>query len=428
MAKKLKIAIYSGNIPSTTFIEQLISSVSQHHQVLLFGRKTKKYQVPKNKLQKTNSKSVFSKGKHSGEVNETLEKERESVIREYAYGTSTFQNILLTSIRTLLLAIRFPKRLKTLFTQIRKQGSIYKKRQAWFKITPILLYLPDIFHIQWAKETEQWLFLQALGVKVVVSLRGAHINYSPIANKTLANSYERIFPKVDAFHAVSEAIAKEVQKYVIGQEKIHVIHSLLPENTFDLFTLPKEKDSKHINILSVGRHHWKKGFTTALDACKLLKDEGVSFTYTIIAGGIVLEELLVQRHELGLLKEVQFKISLPQQEVFQSMKNSDVLLLPSYEEGIANVVLEAMAMGLPVISTDCGGMEEVVISLETGWIVPTLDSEEIAKSLRSYLNVSDKIKRVMISNARKLVLEKFDAVKNGALFLEMYHHIMQSRK
>ena len=63
------------------------------------------------------------------------------------------------------------------------------------------------------------------------------------------------------------------------------------------------------------------------------------------------------------------------------MRSFDVLLLPSLNEGIANVVLEAMAIGVPVISTDCGGMSEVVILDTTGWLLPVRDSKAIAKGL-----------------------------------------------
>lgn len=394
--RKINIAIYSGTIPSSTFIEQLILSVSLHHNVLLFGRKPRK----------------------------TLNSNLKENISVYSYRNSKVLNVLFTGFRTMLLSIFYPKRLKLLLTQIKRQNSGYKKRQFWFKATPVLLYLPDIFHIQWAKETVNWIFLQELGVKVVVSLRGAHINYSPISDKTLANSYQKYFPKVDAFHAVSGAIAVEAQKYGADPKKIKLIHSLVPQTTFNRFSLPSEKKEEVINILSVGRHHWKKGYTTALDACKLLKDKGISFRYSIIASSRMPEELFFQIYQLELVDEVNFISGLPQEEVFEKMHESDVLLLPSYEEGIANVVLEAMALGLPVISSDCGGMKEVVIHEETGFIVPVLGAKDIASVLMSFEKMALNGKIELVKNANKLIVSKFNEAQGVEKFNQFYESIL----
>ena len=65
----------------------------------------------------------------------------------------------------------------------------------WAKYLPVILHLPEVFHIQWAKSTEEWLFLKkTFGVKLVLSLRGAHINYSPVADTLLAETYGSASP------------------------------------------------------------------------------------------------------------------------------------------------------------------------------------------------------------------------------------------
>ena len=75
------------------------------------------------------------------------------------------------------------------------------------KILPVLNHTPDIFHIQWAKSLPFWFFLKDIyGVKIVLSLRGSHINYSAYANDSLARNYNILFPKVDKMHAVSKKI------------------------------------------------------------------------------------------------------------------------------------------------------------------------------------------------------------------------------
>ena len=66
---------------------------------------------------------------------------------------------------------------------------------------------PDIFHIQWAKSLPFWFFLKEIyGVKIVLSLRGSHVNYSAFADDFLARQYNALFPKVDKMHAVSNKL------------------------------------------------------------------------------------------------------------------------------------------------------------------------------------------------------------------------------
>ena len=96
----------------------------------------------------------------------------------------------------------------------------------WGKVLPVVNNQPDIFHIQWAKALPNWFFLKDLfDVKMVVSLRGAHINYSPLADKNLASQYCSLFPKIDHFHAVSKVIAREAGKYGAVVQKTDVVHS-----------------------------------------------------------------------------------------------------------------------------------------------------------------------------------------------------------
>lgn len=397
MNKKLNIAIYSGSIPSTTFIENLIEGVSKKYDVILFGKlKTKPVYSSKN-------------------------------IKCYPTYSNFLKNIIITAWRTIKLLLIFTKRFMILWNQIKPLKGIYNKYNWWVRYVPVLLKLPDIFHVQWAKDIENWLFLKEhFNCKIVLSLRGAHINYSPISNSQLAKTYKKYFPKVDAFHAVSKAIGVEAQKYGANQKKIRTIHSLISETTFDLFKQPKELKSDKLQFISVGRYHWKKGYNLALDACALLKERGILFSYTIVAAGKIPEDLLFQRNQLNLNKEVVFISSLPQKEVFFKMQESDVLLLPSFEEGIANVVLEAMAIGVPVVSTNCGGMEEVIIPNKTGWLVPTYDAEAIVKALIEVSTISLDRKKDIVTNAYQLVKEQFNSEIVIEEFNEFYEGVYYS--
>lgn len=245
---------------------------------------------------------------------------------------------------------------------------------------PILFERPDILHIQWAKSIHNFQWVQEFGIKLVVSLRGAHINYSPLADEQLAAVYRKAFPKVDAFHGVSQAICREAAHYGADASKCKVVYS-----GFDLRQFPQpspraSRGTKPLKIVSVGRAHWKKGYHYALDAMLRLKEAGVAFTYHIVGVGQD-EELAFQLDQLQLTDCVQFGSKLPFSEVLNTVRCADVFLLPSVEEGIANVVIEAMLLGTPVITTNCGGMEELVEDGANGLVVPVRDPQAITEAI-----------------------------------------------
>jgi colanic acid/amylovoran biosynthesis glycosyltransferase len=392
--KPLKIAIFSGEIPSTTFIEHVIEGVAHKHDVLLFG--------------------VVSKRKQYG-----LKR-----IKIYNTPKSHIQNLGITVFRMLLLLVSKPKDLYLLVKEIKTHSSFYNQ-WIWFsKSLPIVLYKPDVFHIQWAQNIEFYWFLKDIfNVKFVVSLLGSHINYTPIVQPKIADTYRTTFPRVDAFHAVSNTIAKEAQFYNAPLDKITLIHSPIQASTFTQFQTVKRMKSSGLKLISVGRHHWVKGYKYAISSMFILKSMGVDCSYTIIAQGELPEELVFMRSQLDLVDEITFLSGVPQNLLFEKMKTYDMLLLPSLNEGIANVVLEAMALGIPVISSDCGGMSEVIMPNETGWLVPVRDVNAMAKTIVEISETSEQDLQRITKNAHEFVKQHFNAEDSIQQFLTLYSNV-----
>ncbi len=280
----------------------------------------------------------------------------------------------------LLLMVKRPSAFSKIIKNVRNYGTGLSGRLYVFcRYLMVLNNLPDVFHIQWIKSGHEWLFLQDFGVKVVASLRGSHVNYSPIADAGLAQLYRETFDQYDGFHSVSETLAQEEQKYGAPAGKIFTIPGAVHPGVLEQAKV-ESGDSvmqDELKLLSVGRAHWIKGYHYALDACALLKERGINFRYTIIGVGVS-EELLFQVHDLNIQHQVVFIERVEHADVFDFYKEADVLLLSSVEEGIANVVLEAMAIGLPVVSTNCGGMSEVIEHEKNGWLVPVRDPVAMA--------------------------------------------------
>ncbi len=393
----MKIAIFSGDIPSTTFIEHLIEGVAEHHRVLLFGvvERPKSYPSKNIKIYKTPQSHIL--------------------------------NLCFTLWRLLLLGFLQPKHILKLFKEVKKYKKLYEQ-WIWFsKFLPIVLYKPDILHLQWARDLEFYYFLkEKFNIKLVVSLRGAHINYTPIVEPRMAVIYNCTFPMIDGFHAVSLAIGLEAQKYGAMPDKIRCIHSVIPPRFFHFFKPFEKSKNKTIQIVSVGRFHWKKGFQYAFDALYLLKKAGLDVEYTVIGSEVIPENVLFHLHQLHLEPQIKFIGTLAQEDLLETLKSFDALLLSSVEEGIANVVLEAMAVGLPVISTNCGGMAEVVAHKDTGWLVNSRSPKAIANAIIELSETSEKELQRITQNAHNIVKEHFSAKDSLRKFIELYETVIKN--
>ncbi len=388
----MRVAVFSGAIPSTTFIENLIVGLANNGiEVTLFGTKRANTNYAKN------------------------------ICVHYFYnGHLRSAFVFLGDL--ISMAVRHPKRLLQYLKYLSKNRKNYG-RGDFIKHLRVLRHLPDIFHVQWSKDVGKWSFLKQFKVKLIVSFRGAQINYSPICDLKLADEYSKILPLYDAYHCVSHAISREGGKYGAEANKCSIIYPAVNEKLTKT-GIQYNSGSDTLNILSVGRDHWKKGYCVALDAMSLLMKEGIKFHYTIVAGGKK-EELIYQINQLGLNDNVILIDNLPHDEVLQKYKDADIFLLPSFEEGVANVVLESMALGTFVISTNCGGMEEVITDGVNGFIVPLRDIKAIKESILRYISTPTGKRREMIDNARNTIIERHLVDNQVSLMIKLYNKLLK---
>jgi glycosyltransferase involved in cell wall biosynthesis len=385
----LKAAIYSGTIPATTFIERLIRELAEKDvEILLHGKLTQPIRYNSKNIKVIGFTGKFSKS---------------WVIFKYA----------------VLLFLAGPSQFRRLQKCIQKKTSL-PFSHCFCIVAPLIWHKTEIFHLQWAKAIEDFIFLQEFGIKVVLSLRGTHIHYSPIINTDLADSYIRVFPSVDAFHGVSKAICAEAEKYGADLDKCKVVYSGLNLSEF-IFQEKKTFNRKRIKIISVGRAHWIKGYNFALDAMKIFRARGKEFDYTIIGGQD--EELIYQVADLNLEDFVKLEEKIPFEKVKSLVSTADILLLSSVEEGIPNVVLEAMALGTIVVSTNCGGVSEIIEDGKNGFLVPIRSPQAIAAKIETLLNISDAKLNAVRKNARETIEKQHNHQKMVEGMLALYTSI-----
>jgi glycosyltransferase involved in cell wall biosynthesis len=153
-------------------------------------------------------------------------------------------------------------------------------------------------------------------------------------------------------------------------------------------------------IVAVGRLIPKKGFSDLIRACELLAEHGKSFRCEIIGEGLIENELRGQIDELCLQDKVVLTGAKPQSQLRRRLAAANVFVLPSVidpEGGMDNlptVIMEAMATGLPVVSTNIGGIPEMVIENETGFLVQPGDAVAMADAINKIVGDASMARRL----------------------------------
>jgi len=164
-------------------------------------------------------------------------------------------------------------------------------------------------------------------------------------------------------------------------------------------------------IVAIGRLIAKKGLADLIRACALLVKRGRSFRCEIFGEGPLENELRAQIEELGLRELVQLPGPKPQHELRERLANASVFVLSSVPEAdggmdnLPTVIMEAMATGLPVVSTRIGGIPEMVVDNETGFLVQPEDAVTLAEAIERVTNdgsLGQKLGQAGYERAQKL--------------------------
>jgi colanic acid/amylovoran biosynthesis glycosyltransferase len=251
------------------------------------------------------------------------------------------------------------------------------------QVAPLVAVGADIVHFEFSgiAVTYRDAFDLFRPAKLVVSCRGAAEQILPLSDPTRARALAEVFASVDLIHCVSDDMRQTVEGLGAPAAKILVNRPAVPVRDFAGLRDGRAAHGGPLRVLSVGRLHWKKGLDDGLRAVGEVARTGCPVEYRIVGEGAEREKLTFLTHELGLGAAVELVGMQRQEQVREQLAWADVLLLPSLSEGISNAVLEAMAAGLPVVATECGGMGEVIDSGVDGFVVPIGDHAAMAACL-----------------------------------------------
>ncbi|WP_095588469.1 glycosyltransferase family 4 protein [Actibacterium ureilyticum] len=173
-------------------------------------------------------------------------------------------------------------------------------------------------------------------------------------------------------------------------------------------------DADATEILAVGRLVEKKGFHILIEAIRLMVAEGRMPVCRIVGDGDERENLACQIRDAGLSDHIRLEGPRPQSEVIAMIRRAALMACPCVvgsdgnRDGLPTVLVEAMALGLPVVSTDVVGIPELVRDGDTGLVAPESDPQALATAMARLLD-DVALRRDLSLRARALIAQSFDA-------------------
>jgi glycosyltransferase involved in cell wall biosynthesis len=230
------------------------------------------------------------------------------------------------------------------------------------------------------------LFSALRPARVALSCRGTNDQVRPHTSPAWAEELADAFARVDLIHCVSDAMRRNVEGLGAPPEKVLVNRPAIPVERFAPLAAARRNDGPDrpegpLRLLSVGRLTWVKGYDDVLRALAPVIASGRAVEYRVVGDGDEREKLSFLIDQLGLGEHVRLLGACDEAEVADLLGWADAFVLSSLSEGISNAVLEAMASGLPVVSTTCGGMAEVIDDGTDGLLVPVGDRRALRSAI-----------------------------------------------
>ncbi len=268
-------------------------------------------------------------------------------------------------------------------------------------------------------------FLASFGTKTrrIVTRR---VDFSIFRHSFLKLSGIKYRYMADFYIAISHKIKEVLVNDGIPAGRIFVVHSGINPNRFDdvakdylidEFNI-KSSDQVVINVAHLAGH---KGQQYLVKAIPLVLAEIPSARFFIIGGGELMDELQTLAISLGLKKKLIFTGF--RRDVGAFYQIADLFVMSSVQEGLGTAVLDALALGKPVVATHSGGIPEIIHDGETGRLVASADHISLAEGIIEMLHHTDRAKQMAIQG-RAMVRQKFSVEAMVAGNIEVYKKVL----
>ncbi|WP_349728402.1 glycosyltransferase [Peribacillus frigoritolerans] len=272
-------------------------------------------------------------------------------------------------------------------------------------------------------------FKEETNLPLVTSIRGRD---ATLANQPIGylDNMKKLFDRGERFFPVCQYLADRLIAWGCPSEKIRVLYGGVDLNEFKYRT-PHKGDSQ--NILSIGRLVEKKGHHILMQAFQKIRGKFPNATLTIIGRGELEEYLMSLANQLNLGDSFRLLNHLPKDQVREQLTNADIFCAASLEsadgdvEGIPNTLKEAMAIGVPVISTNHAGIPELITNNKEGVLVQENNVDELADALEFMLTNREMWETYTMA-ARQKVEQNFNLANQLRQQAEFYDELVAPYK
>lgn len=284
----------------------------------------------------------------------------------------------------------------------------------------------DVLYAPWVNALTTYPHLLDLGLPVITSCRGALVTVAPWNPRRHEHTSRlpEVFERAALVHCVSEAIQHDAERLGLDPEKARVIRPAV--DPADFAPGSGDRTDGTFEVVGTGSLIWRKAYEHALIAVARAADRGVDIRLRLLGDGPDRQHLRYAAQDLGLETRVELVGSCTPTEVREALQRADAFLHMSSSEGISNAVLEAMATGLPVVTTDVGGMGEAVRDGVEGFLVGVRDVEAAATALTSLAGDAD-LRRRMGAAGRERVERSFRLHDQVQAFDRLLHEAHRTR-
>lgn len=285
---------------------------------------------------------------------------------------------------------------------------------------------PDIIHANalnraiYAVQTSK-----KLNIPLVTQCRGSDV-YVRYNNPTSRREILKAIPHIAKFITVSYALKVFlINKFGVDAEKIDVHYGGI---NLDLFSFREKIDTNNPSVLIVSRFSETKGVDVGIKAFAEAQKTNNKLKLKIIGDGPKKDSYIELAETLGITNKVEFLGTMDSKQIAEQMNQSDIFLAPHViakngaQEGIPNTIKEAMAVGLPVVATDVGGIKEIVQDKYTGVLCGANDIDLLAENIAD-LSVNPVQGLIYARNARNNIEMNFDSKKQVLKLEGLYEGI-----
>jgi len=264
---------------------------------------------------------------------------------------------------------------------------------------------------------------KSLGFKIITSCRGSDILKYEEYGLPRQSAIKNILRLSSAITTVSNEIAINVSRILANcQAPIVVIPNGVNLDTNNVVNATVHKLN---SFVYVGHLDKNKGLDTLLRAFEMLAQQYPIYKLVIVGDGPLRDHLERLGRGLQMRGALFLEGKIPHHKALEIIKDSLALILPSLSEGCPNVILEAMAVGTPVIGSNVGGIKEIIRDQENGLLFDRMHAEEL-RNCMEIIAQSTEMRQRLIRNALHTVKTYHNNEKIMARYLELYRQILNN--